>query len=519
MTDPVAMWRDAVAARPEDPAMHCGLATALWQAGQSEESIACLRTALQLEPGHVEAHNNLANALSERGETEAALAVYRAGLSLAPENAELLANFGNALMRADRADEAEPAYRAALRHRPDHAGALNNLGNALMVLNRPAEALAQYEHAFAVMPHSWGTQNNIASALLALHRPDEAETWLRRVLAALPDYAQAANNLGGALLALNRLEEATSWFERAIGLEPTLRQAMFGLAMARLGMGDFASGWDAYESRWDDPHFAAEHGASRLPCWRGEPIAGARVLLTAEQGLGDTIQFARYASLVAGLGATPVLAVQPGLVPLLGALAEVVKLGERAGCTWHCPLLSLPHRFRTTLASIPKVALTADPSRVAAWRTRLGPSSRRRIGLVISGDPAHSDDAQRSIPAAHLADLLALDIEFHLLQPQIRTSDEAGLEGVIRHQTALPDFAETAALASLMEKVISVDTAGCHLAGSLGLPTWVLLPYAADWRWLRGRDDSPWYPSVRLFRQERRGDWGGVIARLVAQIK
>jgi Flp pilus assembly protein TadD len=508
MTDPVAVWRAAVAARPLDAVVYCGLATALWQVGEREEAVVTLREALRLNPTQVEAHNQLATALAELGDLDGALALYRSGLRLAPAHPQMLANFGNALMRAENAVEAEAAYRAALHQKPDHVGALNNLGNALMVLGRPGEALAQYEQAHALLPQSWGTQNNIATALLALHRPTEAEAVLRRVLEILPDYAQAANNLGGALLAQDRLEEAAAWFEHAIGIEPSLRQAVFGLAMARLGMGDFAAGWDAYESRWDDPRFAAEHGVSRLPIWRGEDIGGARILLTAEQGFGDTIQFARYAALVARRGATPVLAVQPALVDLLRPLAETVPIGDEAGCAWHCPLLSLPHRFATTLATIPPVTLTADPSRVAAWRERLGPATRKRIGLVISGDPTHSDDAQRSLPAAHLAPLLALEAEFHLLQPDLRDA----LASVVQHD--LTDFSQTAALASLMDLVISVDTAGAHLAASLGIPTWILLPHAADWRWLRGRGDSPWYPTVRLFRQSTRGDWGGVIAKV-----
>ncbi len=497
--------------------MQCGLATALWQAGERAEAVACLHTALRLDPHQVEAHSQLANALAELGDLDGALALYRSGLRLAPAHPELLANFGNTLMRTDNAVEAEAAYRAALRHKPDHAGALNNLGNALMVLHRADEALAQYHQAHAALPQSWGTQNNIASALLALHRPVEAEAWLRRVLEVLPDYAEAANNLGGALLAQDRLEEAASWFEHAIGIEPSLRQAVFGLAMARLGLGDFVAGWEAYESRWDDPRFAAEHRVSTLPCWQGQDIRGQRVLLTAEQGLGDTLQFARYARLVAGRGATPVLAVQPVLVDLLRPLAETVRIGEEAGCIWHCPLLSLPHRFATTPQTIPPVSLAADPALVAAWHQRLGPPSRRRIGLVISGDPTHSDDAQRSLPASHLDPLLTLDAAFHLLQPTPRDVDRPALARVAQHELA--DFSQTAALASLMDLVISVDTAGAHLAASLGVPTWVLLPHAADWRWLRGRCDSPWYPSARLFRQTTRGDWDGVIARVVAALR
>lgn len=519
MTDPVSVWRAAVAARPGDAAMQVGLALALGRAGQWQEAETGLRAAIGLDPMHVEAHSHLAQALAAQGRIDAALAQYRDALRLTPEQPELLAQYGTALMCAERPAEAEAAYRAALSQRPDHAAALNNLGNALMVLNRPDEALAQYKLAHAVVPQSWGTQNNVASALLALQRPAEAEAWLRRVLEALPDYAEAANNLGGALLAQDRLEEAAAWFEHAIGLAPQLRQAMFGLAMARLGLGAFAAGWEAYESRWDDPGFAAEHGASDLPRWLGQNISGQRILLTAEQGHGDTIQFARYAPLLTELGAIPVLAVQSNLMDLLRPwAAEVVPLGEQAGCAVHCPLLSLPHRFGTTLANIPQARLAADPALVARWQALLGPARRRRIGLVISGDPTHSDDAQRSLPAALIGPILTQDAEFHLLQPAIRETDRAYMADVTPHTDALTDFSQTAALASLMDVVISVDTAGAHLAASLGRPTRVLLPYAADWRWLRGRDDTPWYPSARLFRQTAPGDWAGVVARLTASL-
>lgn len=427
-------------------------------------------------------------------------------------------------MRAGCPAAAEMEYRAALLVQADHVGALNNLGNCLRALGRPHEALAQYHRVLVVRPAEWGTHNNIASVLLALQRPVEAEAWLRGVVDLLPDYAQAANNLGGALLAQNRLEEAVHWFERAARLDPELAQARFGVAMARLGMGAFVAGWAAYESRWDDPHFQdgepPERLAPDLPRWRGEDIVGKRILLLAEQGLGDTIQFARFAPLVAARGAAVELMVDAKLVSLLGDMApSVVPFGGAKAADVFCPLMSVPLALSTTLETIPPLRLHADPDLVARWRQVLGPARRRRVGLAISGSAEHSDDVQRSIPAKAIAELFAsADTEFHLLQTEIREPDRAALGPVRIHAAALTDFSETAALMGLMDLVISVDTSVAHLAAALGVPTWILLPHAADWRWLLGRDDSPWYPAARLYRQSVPGDWPGVLAGVAAAL-
>jgi hypothetical protein len=438
-----------------------------------------------------------------------------------PAEADIHVGHGNALMLEGRAAEAEAAYRAALACNPDHVPARNNLGNALRALGRHAEALAEYRRVLALRPDQFGTQNNVASALLALHRPIEAEPWLRRVLAEMPDYAEAANNLGGALLAQDRLEEAATWFERACAQDPALVQARFGLAMARLGMGDFAAGWAEYECRWHDPRFLAEFAPPDLPRWHGEALAGRRILLTAEQGLGDTIQFARFAPVVAARGGDVVLAVQSSLVTLLRDLAPtVIALDETPpDCALHCPLMSLPLALGTTLATLPAPSLTPDPALVHRWRGRLGPARGPRIGLALSGSAEHSDDALRSIPASAFASLFAVrGVEFHLLQTEIRDHDRPALAGVRLHDAALTDFADTAALAALMELVISVDTSVAHLAASLGRPTWVLLPFAADWRWLRQRSDSPWYPAAQLFRQPAPGDWNATLQNVTTAL-
>jgi len=503
---------------------------ARWRAGDRTGAVAAFRRAVAAAPDHVDAWNNLGNALGELGDPAAAAEAYRAGLAAAPERAELHYNLGNALMAAGDPPAAEAAYTAALARNPQHAGALNNLGNALRAQARYADAIARYQAALALRPEYYGTLNNIASALLGLHRPEDAEGFLRRALAAQPDYAEAANNLGGALLAQDRPRAALEWFRRAVTLAPGHPQARFGAALALLAEGEFRAGWRDYEARWDDPAFTADVPDYPTPPWLGTgPVTGRRLLLHAEQGFGDTIQFARYAPLLRRRGAHVVLQVQAPLARLLAPLAdEIVPIGDTPRSEpvpphdLRCPLMSLPLAFGTRLATIPADIpyLHADPARIAAWRARLGPQRGRRVAIAFSGSPDHSDDALRSLAAERLVAALP-GAEIHVAQRDVRPLDAAFLAGrpdIHCHAPDLTDFAETAALLACCDLVVSVDTSLVHLAGALGRPAWVMLQRAADFRWLRGRADSPWYPTLRLFRQTAPRDWTPVLAELTAAL-
>jgi hypothetical protein len=326
--------------------------------------------------------------------------------------------------------------------------------------------------------------------------------------------------LGGVLLALDEAPEAAGWFRLAVKRDPRHLQARFGLAMALLAQGRFREGWEEYEVRWQDPAFTADERRYEQPIWDGtEPLAGRTILLHAEQGLGDTLQFVRYAALVRARGARVVLAVPAPLMALCAGLADVVveRGAEPGPIDLHCPLLSLPRAFGTELDSIPADIpyLRAPADHLAAWSARLGERRRRRIGIAVAGDPAHPEDAQRSIPAALFVQAFAgIDAELHVLQQPIRESDAAGLAGAEVHAAGIEDFRDVAALASLMDLVVTVDTAAAHLAGALGVPVWVLVQHGADFRWLRHRADSPWYPTARLFRQPRYGDWPAVLAEV-----
>ena len=499
----------------------------LWRAGEHEAAIAAFERAVAGDPDLLDAANNLGNALVAIGRAVDAVGVYRAAFARAPERGDLAYNLGNALMAAGQPAEAETAYRAALAVRPDHAGAHNNRGNVLRALGRHAEALGCYAAALALRPDFAGTLDNMAATLLALHRPQDAEPLLRRALAAAPDHAEACNNLGGALLALDRPAEALPWFRRAVALAPPHPQARFGEGLALLSLGDYRAGWRAYAARWDDPRFTVDVPAYTTPIWTGGgAVAGKRMLLHAEQGLGDTIQFARYTKLLRQRGAHVVLQVQQPLARLLAPLGdEIVAVGDLPASEpvpphdLRCPLLSLPQALGTRLATIPADIpyLIAPPDRVAAWGARLGPATGRRVGLAFSGSPDHPDDALRSIPATALLPALA-GCEVHVVQRDIRPPDAAALAGARVHAADLTDFTEAAALLAWMDLVITVDTSIAHLAGALGRPVWVLLQHAADFRWLRQRTDSPWYPTALLFRQTTRGDWAGVIAEIAAAL-
>ena len=433
------------------------------------------------------------------------------------DGADPFATGNDAAARGAFAD-AIAAYRAALRTDPAHVGALNNLGTLLRIDGQPIAAVACLKRALALGPRP-GTLVNLALALLELHRPDEAATSLRTALDLDPDLAEAWSTLGGAELARDDPDTALEAFRHALALAPDLLPARFGEALALLTRGEWRAGWAAYECRLDDP---AQAAARRSPAWRGEPVAGCTVLLRAEQGFGDTIQFARYIPLVAALGARVRLEVPLPLVALLAPLVSSASPLEDVD--FACMLMSLPHLLGTerslTPGRVPPAPLTPGADRVASWAARLGAAQRPRIGIAFSGRETHVDDALRSLPAIDLvAALSGGQAELHVVQTDLRAPDRAALAPlpwVKNHCADLADFADTAALLVHMDLVVSVDTAIAHLAATLGRPTWILLQRAADFRWQRRRLDTPWYPSARLLRQRTPGDWAGVLDTLAS---
>jgi tetratricopeptide (TPR) repeat protein len=473
--------------RPDDfEALHL-LGLLHFQRQRMVEALHFLAAALKVNSSSADALSNLGLALHATGRTDEAVASYRNALRLAPDHPEILYNLGNACLALGRIDEALSSYDDVLAHAPGHVGARVNRGNTLLRLNRPVAALASYDEA----------------------------------LAAMPGHPQILTNRGHALRRLDRPVEALVDFKAALAAAPEFAEAHFEAAMTHLTLGDFASGWKQYEWRWKTGAFGRHRQQPQAPLWLGEqPIAGKTVLLHAEQGFGDTLQFIRYAPLLAGRGARVTCEVQPELLPLLSGLEGVTVMASgapRPAFDLHCPLLSLPLAFKTTPETIPADTpyIVAPAERVSHWQERL-PQARPRAGFVWSGQTSHKNDANRSIALARLAALFENPpFQCFSLQSDLRAADGetlAGLPNLVHLGGDLRDFADTAAIISLLDVVISVDTAVAHLAGALGKPVLILLPYAADFRWMRGRDDSPWYPTARLLRQPAFGDWDSVIA-------
>ena len=525
----IASYRSALALSADFAYCHFNLGNALDDLKRHEEAIASYRSALALSPDFAEAHNNLASALNDLKRHDEAIASCQKALALKPDFAEAHNNLGYALNALKRHGEAIASCRSALAFKPDFAVAYSNLGSALDAVKRHEEAIASFQKALGIQPDLAEAHGNLGLALSALDRHEEAIPYYRKALAFKPDLVEAHNNLGNALDALNRHAEAMASYRRALAVDPDNVGAHQNLSLALLASGDLERGWKEYEWRW------ATKDNSRMgdfvqPLWRGaEDPSGRTILLHSEQGFGDTLQFVRYAPLLAARGARVVLQVQPPLMALMEGLTGVdviVAQGDALPAfDFHCPLLNLPLAFGTTLQSIPAQTpyLHATADRIAKWQALLGERAGPRIGLAWSGNRNQKNDHNRSIALARLLPLLSVPgVRFVSLQKDLRAGEAEvlGDRSAIAHiGDQLDDFADTAAVVSLLDLVISVDSAVAHLAGALRQPLWVLLPFAAGWRWLLDREDSPWYPGARLFRQPHTGDWDSVIARVREELR
>ncbi len=511
-----------LAARPGHAPAHFERANILSALGRHDEALAGYDRAEQLRPGYPPVANNRGGALEALGRPEEALICYDRAVALAPDFAPAHFNRGTLLRNLGRFDEALESFDRAMALAPEVAALHHNRATVLEELGRLDDALAGYDRAIALQPDYPDAHYNRGNALRSLARLEAALASFDRAIQLAPDYAEAQNNRGNVLKDLGRLDEAVASFERIIAIRPEHHSGHYNLALCRLYMGDYSRGLPDYEWRWEDPQLSAERRAFDVPLWLGaEPLSGKTILLHGEQGLGDILQFCRYAPMVKGLGGRVILEVREPLVDLLTALEGVDLLLARGAALpefdFHCPLMSLPLAFATTVETIPAPVryLQADPARATAWRARLGPAAKPRVGLAWSGNPNHPRDRERSIAFADIATLLSPDIEWFSLHRDLPEMDAQGLHTRtdIRHFGAEMTFAETAALAEAMDLIISVDTAIAHLAGALGRPVWILLPHRPDWRWMTERAGSPWYPSARLFRQDAPGDWAGVLAR------
>ena len=459
--------------------------------------------------------------LLQQGQFQAGADLLRQSLGQNPRQPEVAYNLGYALQQLGLMDQALEAYGQAIAHAPQDVDALMARGHVLVTLKRYTEAEVVFAKAVKLAPQNVDAWNNYGNVLLELGRDADAIAAYDQALAARPGFAQALFNKGKALGNLERYIDAAAAYEAALAINPHYEEAKWHLSWVYLVLGDFARGWPLFEARWTIPALGNQRRYPQLPQWLGQvSITGKSLLLYAEQGLGDTLQFCRYVPMLQSLGAKVSLAVQAPLVPLLSAQWPDVSVAESftdiSGFNLATPMMSLPLALGTRLESIP-----AEVPYLRATIAEKMASDRPRVGLVWSGSTGHKNDKNRSIPVATLAPLFDLPVDWVCLQPDLRASDLRWLTehpAVALERPMLTDFAETARIIAGLDWVVTVDTAVAHLAGALGKPVWILLPTGADYRWLLDRNDSPWYPSARLFRQQARGDWAGIVTELKQEI-
>ena len=505
------------------------------QQNDPARAVTLIGKALKMDPSHSTAHFNRASALKQLGRLDAALAGYDAAIALQPDHAEAHCYRGMVLRDLRHWEAAIASCERALALRPRYAEAYVAIGKVYKEQRLWEEALANHDRAIQINPRLVEAYCERGIALRELDRRDEALLCYERALELDGNHVHAYLNRGNVQKDIGQFDASLASYDAALVRQPDLAKARCNRSTILLLRGRYDDGWRDYEWRWreqDNPIFKRRHPK---PHWLGEAsVGGKTVLLHSEQGLGDTLQFCRYASLVAELGATVLLQVQNPLVGLLRSLEGVTAVYSEAEAPAsfdeHCPLLSLPLAFRTTLASIPAEVpyLRAPADKLAVWEQRLGAHRRPRVGLVWSGGfrPTQPEvwatHARRNIPLAMLERLEQRNVDFYTLQKgqpaesELSELERHGWRGpkLIDFTGMIDDFADTAAFIEQLDLVISVDTSTAHLAGALGKPVWILNRFDTCWRWLLERSDSPWYPSARLYRQRVAGDWAEVVERV-----
>lgn len=476
----------ALAINPGEAWYHCNLGGLLHRRHRLDEAALSLRRAIILDPRSAEAHNNLGSVRHEQGGLDEALACFQQALEVEPGYVEAWTNRGIVLKDLGRLDEAAESFGRALALRPDHPEAHNGLANVVKEWGRLDEALAGYGRALGLRP----------------------------------GYVEAMTNLGTVLKELGRMDEALACYARALELAPDYPEVHWNRAFALLSDGRYREGWEEYEWRWRrSPAGRMPHPAYPQPNWTGEPGQGRTILLWSEQGFGDGLHFIRFAPLVARRGWTVVVQTVPALRRLFQTMPGIEVVGTDEALPpfdVQCSLLSLPRVLGVTGTSIPAEIpyLHPQPELNAAWRQRLAGWRGLKLGVAWRGNPGHHRDRHRSVGPDWFGSILDMDgIDVVSLHPDGRPDEFAalGCRGqFLDPSRELGDYADTAALIAALDLVISVDSSVCHLAGALGVPVWTLLDYAPDWRWLRGRGDTPWYPTMRLLRQPAPGDWHAV---------
>jgi tetratricopeptide (TPR) repeat protein len=521
----ISSFDQAIAIEPTYADAHNGRGNALRDKGRFDEAIAEYQKAIQFQPDSAAPHANLGNALTDQRQFDAAIVEYQKALQIKSDYPEALANLANALRETKKFEEASAAARAAIELKPDYAEAHDNLGIILFDQEGYAEAINSFRKAIELKPSSAVSHNNLALALDEAGQLEEAIRAGQMAVQLNPGYAIGLNTLGNLLAQQGHHELALQHFRKAVALEPGSAAARWNLARELLLLGHIKEAWAEFDSRLQIPHLRLKQNFPQ-PEWDGSDPTGKVILLHAEGGHGDTLQFIRFAPQVARRGAKLILECQPALVPLLERMTEldyVIARGQPLPrFDWQIPLLSLPRVLGTTLENIPCEVpyLSAPTDRVQRWKKQLGADTKLRVGLVWSGS-RYTNKEKRSRTIDVFAPLAQVpNVKFFSLQtgddsrqapPQ--TMDWADFSAELK------DFTDTAALVQNFDLVVTIDTSVAHLAGALAKPVWVLIPFQCDSRWLLHRTDSPWYPTMRLFRQPKPGSWESPIAQMVAALR
>jgi len=522
----VTLLSESIEINPYQSAVYFNLALAFEKLKKYDTAVENYYKAIKLNTNHTKAYFNCAILLAELQQFEAAIANYDQAIRLNPNLVEAFYHRGNSLQAIKQFEAAITNYNEAIRLNPNLVEAICDRGNALQAIKQFEAAITNYNEAIRLNPNFAVAYCNRGNALLALNQIDAAIGDYKQAIKLNPDYSVAFHNHAYLMYRLQEFEASIESYDQAIRLNPNFAEAYCGKGLVKILLGQYEDGWALYEWRWRGSHLKEYIRNFSQPLWLGkESIKDKIILIHTEQGLGDSIQFCRYMGLVEALSPKQILLEAPkALLSLLSTLKNNVTLIEQGNpipeFDVHCPLLSLPYAFKTTSETIPANIpyLYSEEKKTKLWKDKLGLKIKPRVGIVWSGSSNNiADDillSRRNIPLERLTSLFELPFEFHLLQKEIRQEDQLVFDSLTQinsYQDELIDFSDTTALIMQMDLVISTCTSVVHLAGALGVKTWVLLPYSADFRWMLDRNDSPWYPTATLFRQPEIDDWESVI--------
>jgi len=516
----------ALQINPNNATYYSNYGNVLQELENLDEALASYDRAVQINSDYAEAHFNRSITLQKLERLDEAIESYDRVISINSDFADAHFNRGICLQEIKRLDEAIESYDRVISINPTFVEAYFNYGNTLRELKRFEEAIANYEKAIEIEPNYAEAYLNCGNVFREIKRLDKAISNFEKIIAINPNYAEAYLNYGLILEEFKRFDEAIANYEKAIAIKPDFAAAHWNLSLCNLLTGNFQDGWQSYEWRWMNKEalsFQDKRNFSQ-PLWiNGETLTDKIILIYAEQGLGDTIQFCRYLPEVALQSKKVIFEVQRNLVKLLNNLGnniQIIAKGDNLpSFDVRYPLLSLPLAFKTELHTIPPIpkSITSDLQKQTKWKTILGIKTSLRVGLAWSGNSLHKNDHNRSLSLSQLLPYLPSNIDYVCLQNELRDGDKELLEQhceIKYFGHLLEDFTDTAELCELMDIVVSVDTSVAHLSGMLGKPTWVLISFIPDWRWLLDRDDNPWYPSAKLYRQEKAGDWKSVLEKV-----